>query len=396
MQYGFEEQLERSKLRTMKWEYEQERKKNQNLLCFGTAEMDFKAAPPILEAFQEVVERGHFGYPYKRESYYEAVIGWFQRHCGFEVKREWIANGVAIYPSFQALIEGLSQPGDEVVFQTPVHFIFQDIIRSLKRVPVENPLKIVQGRYEMDLDDLEKRITEKTKLLILCNPHNPVGRAWTKNELGKLMDICIKNRVYVISDEVYFGLIYKGKTYTPLASVSKEASMNSVTCISPSKSYNLTGIKHSLVITENPDIMSRYKAELHKNNEFFGESIFGHAAVEAAFGKCDAWSEALMQYMEGNYRTVLEFVEKYMPEVHVFEPDATYFLWMDFHCLNLSEEEMTAFFEDEAEVEVSQGSTLGTDGSGYVRMNIATQRSLLLAGLERVKKAYDKHMERSV
>lgn len=394
MQYNFDQELERSNLHTMKWENVQHRKNNPNMLCFGTAEMDFKAAPPILEAFQKVVDNGHFGYPYKREGYYDAVISWFKRHCDFEIKREWIANSIAIYPSFQGLIEGLSEASDEVIFHSPVHFVFSDIIRSLRRIPVENPLKIENGKYVMDFDDLKKKITKKTKLFILCNPHNPVGRAWTVDELKTLMDICIENNVVVISDEVYFGLIYKGKKYTPIASLSKEASMNSVTCISPSKSYNLTGIKHSLVVTENSDILQKYKDELHKNNEFFGESVFGHAAVEAAFGKCDDWSEQLMDYIEGNYHTVRSFMEHNMPDVYVFEPDATYFLWMDFSCLHMSNEELQALFEDEACVEVSQGYTLGTGGSGYIRLNVATQRKILAEGLERIKQAYDHHMEK--
>ena len=199
----------------------------------------------------------------------------------------------------------------------------------------------------------------------------------------------------MISDEVYFGLIYPGKTYTPLASISREASLNSVTCISPSKSYNLTGIKHSLVITENPEILEKYKAELHKNNEFFGESIFGHAAVEAAFSACDQWSEQLMEYIAENYQTARDFAEKHLPGVKVFEPDATYFLWMDFRCLNLSDEELTAFFEDEAQVEVSQGYSLGTGGSGFIRLNMATQTSILTEGLERIEAAFQRHMNKT-
>lgn len=393
MEYNFDKVLDRSRLSTMKWESEQARKNNPNLLCFGTAEMDFRVADPIYSAFQDVVFQGHFGYPYKTDAYYDAVIGYFQRNCGYELKREWIANSVAIYPSFQGLIEGLSEEGDEVIFNTPVHFIFADIVGSLKRVPVENPLKIENGQYVMDFDDLERKITERTKLFILCNPHNPVGRAWTPDELTQLMDICIRHHIIVISDEVYFGLIYEGKKYTPLASISHEAAMNSVTCISTSKSFNLTGIKHSLVISENQDILNRYKAELHKNNEFFGESVFGHAAVKAAFGHCDDWSRQLMAYMKGNYDLVCRYVAERMPRVKVYEPDATYFCWLDFACLGMTTEEMTAFFEDGAEVEVSLGASLGTGGEGYVRLNMACPRSILQEGLERISKTYAKHME---
>lgn len=389
MRYNFDQKMDRTKLHTMKWEYEQDRKQNPNLLCLGTAEMDFPAAAPIIDAFQNVVDQGHFGYPYKREAYYNAVIGWFKRHCNYEIRKEWIANSVAIYPSFQGLIEAFSNEGDEVIFNTPVHFIFTDIVRSLKRVPVENPLKIEDGRYVIDFEDLENKITEKTRLFLLCNPHNPVGRAWTPEELSRLSEICIKNHIIVISDEVYFALVYKDKTYTPFSSISKEAAMNSVTCISASKSFNLTGIKHSLVISENPELLQRYREELHKNNEFFGESIFGHAAIEAAFGACDEWTEELMDYIEGNYCAVEAFVREQMPGVKIYKPDATYFLWMDFSCLNLSNEELTAFFEDEAEVEVSLGYSLGTGGDGFIRLNMATQRQVILESLARVKKAYD-------
>lgn len=391
MKYDFDTVLDRTNLSTMKWESEQDRKNNRDLLCFGTAEMDFKAAPPILEAFQKVVNAGHFGYPYKRPSYYEAVIGWFKRHCGVEIKKEWIANSVAIYPSFQGLIEGLSNEEDEVIYNPPVHFIFQDIVKSLHRIPVENPLVLRNGQYTIDFDDLEKKITPKTKLYLLCNPHNPVGRAWTPEELRKLAEICARHGIIVISDEVYFGLVYPGKKYTPFASVSKEAAMNSVTCISTSKSFNLTGIKHSLVISENPDILNQYKQELHKNNEFFGESIFGHAAVEAAFGKCDDWSDQLMQYIEGNYNFIVDFCRKNMPDVKPIKPDATYFVWIDFSVLDLPRDKFVAFFEDEAEVEVSPGYTLGTGGDGYIRMNVACPRSVLTEGMNRIFRAYRNH-----
>lgn len=387
MKYNFDEILDRSKLSTKKWEMEQDRKNDRDLLCFGTAEMDFKTSPEIIEAFRNVVETGHFGYPYKRPSYYEAVSGWFERHCGMTIQKEWIANSVAIYPSFQGLIDAFSDPGDEVIFNSPVHFIFYDIVRSLGRKAVENPLKIHNGQYEIDFQDLEAKITDRTRLFILCNPHNPVGRAWNKEELKKLSDICVKHGILIISDEVYLGLIYPGKAYTPMMSVSDEAAMNCVTCISPSKSFNLTGIKHSLVISKNAELLEKYNQQLHKNNEFYGESIFGHAAVEAAFGRSDEWSGELMKYIEKNYIAAKEFLAENMPEVKLYTPDATYFLWMDFNCLGMDAHQMTAFFEDEAHVEVSVGDGLGTGGRGFVRMNAACPKSLLLEGLNRIASA---------
>lgn len=388
MKYDFNAVVNRETLSTMKWEVMFDVTNNPNLLCFGTAEMDLKAAQPIIDAFQRVVDAGHFGYPYKRQSYYDAFTGWFKRHCNFEIKKEWMANSVAIYPSFQSIIEGLSEEGDEVIYHTPVHFIFEDIVTSLNRKAVENPLTIKDDKYVMDFEDLKKKITPKTRLFILCNPHNPVGRAWTKEELTKLMDICMENNIIVISDDVYFGLAYPGKNYIPLASISKEASMNSITCISPSKSFNLTGIKHSVVFSENEIILNKYKDELHKNNEFFGESIFGHAAIEAAFGECDDWSEQLMEHIQENYNIVKDFINENLPSVKIYKPDATYFLWMDFSCLNMSRDEMAVFFEKKSEVAISLGYTLGTGGENFIRLNMACPKSILIDGLNRIKKAY--------
>ena len=391
MKYDFDQVLNRDNLSTSKWEMEISRKQNKNLLCFVTADMDFKSSEPIIQSLRKVVENGHFGYPFKRESYYQAVIGWFERHCGWKIEKEWIANGVSIYPSFQGLIEGLSSEGDEVIYNTPVHHIFAEIVQATKRVAVENPLKIVDGRYEIDFDDLEQKMTERTKLFILCNPHNPVGRVWTREELQRLMDICLKHNVIVIADEVYFGLVHKGYKYTPIASLSKEASMSTVTCISPSKTFNLTGIKHSLVITENKEFYRIYKDE-QKNNEYYGESIFGHAATEAAFGESDEWLEQLVDYVEENYRLVRDFAEENLPGVNVCHPEATYFVWMDFSCLGLNDEGLTAFFEDEAQVIVTQGCHLVTGGQGFIRLNVGCPRSILKEGLERIKETFQRFM----
>ncbi len=391
MAYDFDQVLDRRNLSTCKWEMEKVRTNNPDILCFGTADMDFKSAQPIINALQKVVENGHFGYPYKRDSYYDAAIGWFERHCGWRIKREWIANSVAIYPSFQGLIEGLSQEGDEIIYNTPVHHIFAEIISATKRVAVENPLVIRDGRYEFDLEDFKRKITDTTKIFILCNPHNPMGRTWRKEELHSLMEICLEHKILVIADEVYFGLIYEGHSYIPMASLSKEASMNTVTCISPSKSFNLTGIKHSLVISENPEILQAYRNELKKNNEYYGESIFGHAATEAAFGHSDEWLEEVVHYIEDNYKLVKDFFEENLPEVRVYQPEATYFVWMDFSNLKMSSTDLIKFFEEECEIIVTHGCYLGTGGEGYIRLNMGCPRSLLSEGLYRIKKAYDKH-----
>lgn len=389
IQYHFDEVLDRSKLSTMKWEAQFKRKNDDSLLCFGTADMDFKAAQPIIDALRQVVDAGHFGYPYKRASYYEAIIGWFKRKFNWELRPEWIANSISIYPAFQAFIEALTEPGDEIIIQTPVHYVFEHIITANGRSTIENPLHVKDGRYTFDLEDLQAKITAKTKMIILCNPQNPMGRVWTREELTAIVEICLRHGVIILSDEVYLGLTYRGYTHTPIASLSKEAAMNTITLASPSKSFNITGLKHSLVIAENPKFLELYKKELMKNDEHFGESLFGQAATEAAFAHCDDWIEQLMTYLADNYRTVLTFMNTHFPEVKVYEPEATYFVWMDFNFLGMSNAQLTSFFEDRARIIVNQGHSLGTGGSGFIRLNIGCPRQILEQGLQRIKKAYD-------
>lgn len=387
--YNFDEVLDRSRLSTMKWESQIKRKNDDSLLCFGTADMDFKSAQPIIDALQQVVAAGHFGYPYKRASYYEAIIGWFKRKCNWEIKQEWIANSISIYPAFQAFIDGLTEPGDEIIIQTPVHYVFEHVITANGRKTIENPLHVQDGRYTFDLEDLRAKITPKTKMLILCNPQNPMGRVWTPEELTSIVDICLQNGIVILSDEVYLGLTHKGFTHTPVASLSREAAMITITLASPSKSFNITGLKHSLVIAENPKFLELYKKEQMKNDEHFGESIFGQVATEAAFAHCDDWIEQLMQYLAENYRTVETFMNTYFPEVKVYKPESTYFVWMDFRFLGMSNEQLTSFFEDKARIIVNQGHALGTGGSGFIRLNIGCPRQILESGLQRIKQAYD-------
>lgn len=388
--YDFDVILDRKKLSTSKWEGQISEKKNPNLLCFGTADMDFCSAPPIINALREVVEAGHFGYPFKRVSYYEAIIDWYERKFGWSLQKRSIASNVGIYPSMQAIIEMLTREGDEIIIQTPVHFVFQEVISSAGRVVVMNPLRKEADSYTMDFDHLKKCISSKTKFLWLCNPHNPVGRVWTRQELTTLSEICLEAGISIVSDEVYCGLVYHGQIFTPVASLSKDVSMHAITCMSASKTYNITGMKHSLVITESEDLMDRYYQALKRSNLSYGGSIFGQAALEAAFRYCDDWVEELMTYIEGNFKLVKEFFAVHLPEVKVTTPQSTYFSWLDFSYLGLSNEALKTFFEETAQIIVASGYVLGKGGEGHVRLNMGCPRSILEAGLLRIKDASEK------
>ncbi|MES2436221.1 MAG: PatB family C-S lyase [Pseudomonadota bacterium] len=385
--YDFDVPIDRSKLSTMKWEAEIARKNDSSLLCFGTAEMDFRSAPPILEAIRRVADSGHFGYPLKRHSYFEAITGFFQRRFSWRIEESWIASNVGIYPSMQPIIEEFSRSGDEIIYQPPVHQIFPEVIASANRVAVANPLRQVGGRYEMDFDDLASKITSRTKILLLCSPHNPVGRVWSRAELTRLHDICAAHNILVVSDEVYCGIIFPGVIFTPFAAVSPEASMNSITLVSASKSFNLTGLKHSLVIAENPRLREAYFDGLKRSNLHFGGCIFGQAATETAFRDCDDWSAALVDYIQGNLDHLRSFLRENLPEVGLTEPEATYFAWLDFSRLGLPDERLRMLLEDEAHVVIAPGSSLGQGGTSHVRLNLATSRVTLHQGLRQIAAA---------
>ncbi|WP_052257682.1 MalY/PatB family protein [Leisingera sp. ANG-DT] len=390
-EFGFEVPLDRTGLSTKKWEIEQINKNDPSVLCFSTAEMDFRAAPAIQNAINRVAQSGHFGYPHKRDSYFEAIVSHFDRNHGWTIDPTSIYSHVAIYPSMQPFIEELTAPGDEIVFQSPVHHCFEEVIRANGRTPLANPLVVRDGQYVMDLDGLADIVTERTKMLILCNPHNPVGRAWTRDELEALNTFCLGRGIFVLTDEVYFGLVRAGRKYTPFASLSEEAAMNSATLISASKSYNLTGTKHSLVIIDNPEHRKAFEASQKKTNLYFGGCMFGQAATEAALRGGDSWRCALMEYIDGNFVLLRDTLNEALPGITVYDSDATYFAWLDMRGLGVSDEQIIRIL-DEARIAVTYGKPLGPGGAGHIRFNLATARITLQAGLDRFVTAFEKHL----
>ncbi|KAF7962074.1 hypothetical protein AWV80_26080 [Cupriavidus sp. UYMU48A] len=365
-----------------------------SLLCFGTADMDFRSAPEIISLLASTVQRGHFGYPFKRASYYEAIIGFYARKFGWNIEKEWISSNVGIYPSMQPLIEELTDPGDEIIYQTPVHHIFKEVIEAAGRTAVQNPLMGRDGRYEMDFDNLAQVVTDRTRLFLLCSPHNPVGRVWTRGELLRLHEFCHSRGIVVLADEVYCGLLYPSVEFTPMAALSEEASLNTVTLFSASKSFNVTGLKHSLVITESKKLREAYLNGLKRNNLYYGGCIFGQAATEAALRDGDQWADAVMDYVSDNHRLLTQFLNDHIPEARVYQAEATYFAWVDLSALRMSTEQLQYFFERNAHIIVTHGAALGTGGEGHVRINLGCPRTVLTCGLHRIAAAY-RHLQES-
>ncbi|MES2871129.1 MAG: PatB family C-S lyase [Pseudomonadota bacterium] len=389
--YDFETPIDCSGLSRSKWEFEFERKGRDSLLAFGTADMDFSSPPEVVSALVETAQKGHFGYPYKKKSYHDAVRDYLKRQFDWDVKPEWIQFSTGVYASMQPVIEALSEPGDEIIFQPPVHHIFAELIQANKRVAVENPLLFDGVTYKFDFDHLERVITEKTRMLLLCNPHNPVGRVWTAEELGKLNDICSRRGVRIVSDEVYNGLLYKGVRFTPMASLCASASLNTVTLLSASKSFNLTGLKHSLIVTENEVVREGIAKGQQRSNMYYGGSLFGQVATEVAFRECDLWRSELMEHVSANFECLFSFFGKHFPDLKICRPESTYFAWIDCSAWQLTRSELQDFFEERANVIVTFGHALGKGGEGHIRMNLACPKATLTEGLERILSAHQAH-----
>lgn len=382
--HDFSKAIDRSALSTLKWEMEIDRLGDKDLFSFGTADLDFRSPPAVVEALHRAVEAGHFGYPLRRPSYYDAVTGYLSRRFGWQVEKTWIDACVAIYPSMHSIIMELTQAGDEIIYQPPVHHVFAEIVKANDRVPVANQLINRGGTYEMDFAGLEACITDRTKLLLLCSPHNPVGRVWTRDELKELARICSERGVIVVSDEVYSGMLYEGTEFTPFAAVSEWAAMNSYCLFSPSKPFNLTGLKHSIVVTPNPVLRDAFRRGLLRANLQYGGSALGYAAAEVAFRECDDWSHALMHHIAGNHAYVTDLIRSFLPEVTVPVAEAAYFAWLDLSRLNTPRTVYEPLIERQAKLVVTYGEPMGPGGENHIRINLGTSRTILEAGMRRL------------
>lgn len=382
--FDFDTPIHQSHLSRMKWEYEHERSGNSDLLCFGTADMDFASAPAIVDALVHTAQQGHYGYPHRPNAYYDAIIGYYRRHFGWHIKRDWIQPSAGIYPAMVGVIQELSETGDEIIYQTPVHHVFKELIELNQRTPIANPLINTDGDYTMDFAQLRSVITPRTKLMLLCSPHNPVGRIWTADELRQLVDICATHDIIILADEVYCGLLFPGESFTPAATVSPAAAQQVITFMSASKSFNLTGLKHSFTITPHAPHTATCQAAARRLSLGYGLSQFGVVASEAAFRDSDDWNWAVMQYIADNYQCVTQYCATYLPTARVTRPQATFMLWIDMRALPLPHATLHTFFEEHANVLVVNGAALGADGTGFIRLNIGAPRSVILQGLERI------------
>lgn len=360
-----------------------------DLLPMWVADMDFEVAGPILEAIKKRAGHGVFGYTVKPESYHEALVEWMKKRHGWKIKKEWLAYAPGVVPAVHLSIMAFSHPGDSVLVNSPVYYPFYSAIKNTGRQLLVSPLKSDEGRYEMDFDDIERRIDSRTRLFILSNPHNPVGRVWKIKELERLGEICLKHDIKIVSDEIHSDLVFEGYKHIPLASISKEFSMQTITCVAPSKTFNLAGLATASVIAENKRMLDEYNNALSSVGIGLANT-FGIVAFEAAYRYGEEWLEQLLPYLRGNFDYMREFIGKNLPAVKVTELEGTYLAWLDFRGLGMTVEELKDFLYKKARVGFEDGSVFGEEGAGFMRVNLACPRSTVEEALNRLLESYRK------
>lgn len=385
MRYDFDKIVNRFNTESVKWNLANEKYGNKDVIPMWVADMDFEVAKPISEAIRKRASHDIYGYTLKGESYYEAVINWMDKHHNWQIKKDWINYTPGIVPALNYLIRTYANSGDEIIIQTPAYHPFYSSVKNNGCIIVENPLLYENGNYKMDFNDLKKKITKRTKIFMLCNPHNPVGRVWSKDELIKLGQICIENNILVISDEIHFDLIYNGIQHTVFASISEEFAQNSVICTAPSKTFNIAGLQVSNIIIPNDKLRNLYSITL-ENNAIQGINSFASVALEAAYNEGEEWLQQLLQYLEENLNFLMKYFEERIPKIKVIKPEGTYLVWIDCSELNMSPNELEEFFARKVKVRFNDGILFGLEGAKFQRINIACSRSVLNDALERIER----------
>lgn len=378
MKYDFDKTIDRRATHSYKWDSAPE-----GVLPMWVADMDFRTAPAIIDALQKRVAHGIFGYTRVPDAYYDAVTSWFSRRHGWDIDREWIIYTSGVVPAVSAVIKALTVPGDKVIVQTPVYNCFFSSIRNNGCEIVSNPLRRVGDTYEMDFDALERCAADRrAKVMLLCNPHNPAGRVWTPDELTRLGNICLRNGVTVVADEIHCELVYQGFKYTPFASLSDAFLHRSVTCVSPSKAFNIAGLQIANIVAFDNDLRSRIDKAININ-EVCDVNPFGVAATIAAYNEGEEWLNQLVDYLHGNYEAMAEFCRRELPEFPITRLEGTYLVWMDCSSLGMPSDALEHALLDDARLWLNAGTMYGAEGEGYLRWNIACPRSVMLDGLNR-------------
>ena len=388
MKYNFNEKIDRSENHSAKWAEMEMKFGRSDLIPMWVADMDIKAAPEIVESMKKKVEQEIFGYVYRPDSYYKTATEWLKKRFGYEISPNSLIHSPGVVPSMSILVKMLTKTTDKILIQTPVYPPFASAVKDNGRELVENPLiKDESGYYTIDFEDLEKKLSlDEVKLFILCNPHNPVGRVWKKEELLKMGELCKKYNVRILADEIWRDLIMPGYKHTPMASISKDIEDITITLFSPTKSFNLAGLQASFATFPRAEERKEFdnilgQMDVKRNNPF------SLVAFETAYEKCEDWLEELILHIDGNMQYVVDFVNERLPEIKVVKPEGTYLMWLDFNGTKISQDKIQEFLINKAKVAMNDGGSFGSNGKGFARMNVACPRYMVEEAMERIEKA---------
>lgn len=388
MAYDFDHVINRTGTDCVKWDHHELKGEVEGMIPMSIADMDFEAPGFIIDAIVARARHGVFGYTVAPESYYASLTAWFGKRFGWRIEKNWIRFSPGVVPALGFAMQAFTEPGDKVVIQPPVYHPFRHSIANNGRTVLNNPLKCGNGRYAMDIEGLKKVIDERTRMLILSSPHNPVGRVWNKEELQELVEVCLENNIIIISDEIHSDLIMPGIRHTPTASLSEEAARITVTCTSPSKTFNLAELHVANIIIPDHGLYSSFdnaliKAGINRPN------VLGLYACEAAYANGEEWVGELVPYLHRNYLFLKEFLKEKLPRVKAAELEGTYLAWLDFNSFAMTRAEMEDTLLRKARVAMTPGHIFGPGGEGFFRMNLACPRAVLEEALTRIAGALE-------
>ncbi len=392
MKYDFETAVDRKNTGSAKWELMKEWKPNvsEGIIPFSVADMELKNPPEITKGLQEYLDSAILGYTIPTESYYNAVCNWMKKRHNWDVRPEWIVNTPGVVAAFFAGIQALTEPGDGVIVMTPVYYPFYFAMERNERKIVKSSLINTGKTYKIDYKDLEEKAKDpKNKVLLFCSPHNPTGRVWTKEELEKVADICLRNNVFIISDEIHNDLIMPGYKHTVFATISEDIKNNIMVCTAPSKTFNLAGLQNSNIIIPNQSIRERY-SKILESNAIELVNMIGLKACEIAYTQCENWLEQLLELIYHNHLELKKYIQENIPQIKVYDLEGTYLQWLDFNDFGLSNEQLEELMHKKAELYFDEGYVFGEEGSGFERWNIACPTKVMMEGLERLKKVFAK------
>lgn len=388
MSFDFDRITDRSHTNAIKYDLAAARGKPEDAISLWVADMDFPTAPCIQKAIVEKASHGIFGYSRPDSRYYDAVINWFKQRHNFEIKPEWIVNTPGVIFGYSTALKAITKEGDSVLIQQPVYYPFFNIINALGRKVVNNPLVYKDNHYEINFDDFEKKIIEENvKVFLFCSPHNPGGRVWTRSELDRISEICLKHKVFVIADEIHCDITFNNHKHIPFGSLSEQALKNSIVCTSPSKSFNLAGLQFSNIIIPDPEIRKLFMKEYDKTG-YDEPGIMGIVAATAAYSEGSQWFDEAKAYIWENILFIEQYVKDHCPEIKVIKPEGSYLVWLDFTAFDYSDKKIDTLILEKAKVWLDRGTMFGPEGEKFQRINAATPRKILTEAVERICKVF--------